>query len=157
MRRVLTLIVPLLLAPLLLAATPALAGSVSLKADTVDADGRVTLGDLFDGAGAAAGVVVAMRPGPTAVLDAAAVQAAARRAGLEWSQQPRACKPHRGAWTGADAGPQAAASRALEPIVEVLTWARSLDGGRDWCSPRTWCGPRPPPPPAGAPEGRRSR
>ncbi|HRD28969.1 MAG TPA: flagella basal body P-ring formation protein FlgA, partial [Caulobacter sp.] len=32
-----------------LIATPALAGPVSLKADVADADGRVTLGDLFDG------------------------------------------------------------------------------------------------------------
>ncbi|HWW26542.1 MAG TPA: flagella basal body P-ring formation protein FlgA, partial [Caulobacter sp.] len=34
----------------LLIATPALAGqAVSLRSDTTDADGRITLGELFDG------------------------------------------------------------------------------------------------------------
>jgi flagella basal body P-ring formation protein FlgA len=70
----------------LLIATPALAGtSVSLRSDTTDADGKITLGELFDGAGAASDVVVAARVGPSAVLDAGAVQIAARRAGLDWS------------------------------------------------------------------------
>jgi flagella basal body P-ring formation protein FlgA len=125
MRRLLRLLAaaPLLLAPAVLA-TPALAGGVTLKAETVDADGRVTLGDLFDGAGAAAGVLVAMRPGPTAVLDAAAVQASARRAGLDWdnSQGLRRIVVR----AGAEAG-QAAVGRAAN--VEVLTWARSLAAG----------------------------
>ena len=67
-----------------LIASPALAGTVSLKADVSDADGKVTLGDLFDGAGGASGVLVANRVGPTVVLDAAAVQGLARRAGLDW-------------------------------------------------------------------------
>ena len=35
----------------ILAATPALSGPVTLKAQPVDSDGRVTFGDLFDGAG----------------------------------------------------------------------------------------------------------
>ena len=52
----------------LLIATPALAGqAVSLRSDTTDADGRITLGELFDGAGAASDVVVATRVGPSAV------------------------------------------------------------------------------------------
>src|SRR5579871_5994447 len=67
-------------------ATPALAGHmVTLKADTANANGMVTLGDLFDGAGAASGVPVAARPGASVVLDAEAVQALARRAGLDWA------------------------------------------------------------------------
>src|SRR4051812_24198210 len=67
-------------------ATPALAGqAVSLKADTASADEIVTLGDLFDGAGAAARTPVATRTAASVVLDAAAVQAAARRAGLDWA------------------------------------------------------------------------
>jgi len=47
---------------------------VSLKSETV-AQGRITLGDLFDGAGRAAGVVVAPAPNPggTMVLDASLV------------------------------------------------------------------------------------
>ncbi|MDC7684033.1 flagellar basal body P-ring formation chaperone FlgA [Asticcacaulis sp. BYS171W] len=59
--------------------------AVTLRAPVTDADGRVTLGDLFDGAGKAADVVVAQRPGQTIVLDAGQVQAKARQAGLSWS------------------------------------------------------------------------
>src|SRR5690348_8059152 len=47
---------------LALLATPALAGQpVTLNAYLVDTTGQVTLGELFDDAGAAAGVVVAPR------------------------------------------------------------------------------------------------
>ena len=60
-------------------ASSAIAGSaVTLRGDISDADGRITLGDLFDGAGAASNVVIATRQGPSAVLDAGAVQMAAR-------------------------------------------------------------------------------
>ncbi|MFN3352722.1 MAG: flagella basal body P-ring formation protein FlgA [Brevundimonas sp.] len=75
-----------LIALLLVAvASPALADPVSLRANPQDDDGRVTLGDIFDGAGAASGVVVAERVGPSVMLPAAQVQAAARAAGLEWT------------------------------------------------------------------------
>lgn len=67
------------------AATPALGDPVTLRASPQDADGRVTLGDIFDGAGAAAGVLVAERVGPSVVLPAHQVQAAARAAGLDWA------------------------------------------------------------------------
>jgi len=70
---------------LALGAAPALAGSVVLRANPVDDDGRVTLGDLFDGAGAASEVVVAQRHGPSVVLEAAQLQRQARAAGLDWS------------------------------------------------------------------------
>ena len=67
-------------------AGPALAGqAVSLKADIASSDGVVTLGDLFDGAGAAGRTPVATRSGASVVLDAGAVQFAARRAGLDWA------------------------------------------------------------------------
>lgn len=66
-------------------ATPALADPVTLRANPQDDDGRVTLGDIFDGAGAASSVVVAERVGPSVMLPAAQVQAAARAAGLDWS------------------------------------------------------------------------
>jgi len=75
----------LIAAAVLLAAAPALAGPVTLKANPVDDDGQVTLGELFDGAGAAAGVVVGSRTGPSVVFDAAQLQAVARRSGLEWA------------------------------------------------------------------------
>lgn len=63
----------------------ALATPVVLRANPVDDDGRVTLGDIFEGAGAAANVAVAERVGPSVVLDAGQLQAQARQAGLDWS------------------------------------------------------------------------
>ena len=68
----------------LLIATPALAGPVSLKTNPVDADGQVTFGDIFDGAGASASVVVARRSGPSVVMEAGQLQSLARQSGLEW-------------------------------------------------------------------------
>ena len=114
----------LIAAAAFLIASPALAGqAVTLKAQTLDADGVVTLSDLFDGAGAAGKVVVAAKPGASTVLDAAAVQALARRAGLDW---PNAEGLRRiVVRSGAD-GAGAVASRGN---VEVLTYARSLSAG----------------------------
>ena len=108
----------------LLIATPALAGqAVSLRSDTTDADGRITLGELFDGAGAASDVIVASRVGPSAVLDAGAVQIAARRAGLDWANSNGVRRII--VRQGSD-GAQAGASRGN---VEVLAYARSLATG----------------------------
>ena len=79
---------PLLAASALAAtlASPALAGTaVTLRPDTVSPDDLVTLGDLFDGAGAAARVPVAAKTGAVVVLNARAVQLAAARAGLDWA------------------------------------------------------------------------
>jgi flagellar basal body P-ring formation protein FlgA len=106
-------------------AAPALAAtSVTLRPDISDADGQITLGELFDGAGAASGVRVGLRSGPSVVLDAAQVQVAARRAGLDWSNE-------RGlrriiVREGAAASSAAPAARGG---VEVLTWARSMNTG----------------------------
>ena len=108
----------------LLIATPALAGtSVSLRSDTTDADGRITLGELFDGAGAASDVVVATRVGPSAVLDAGAVQIAARRAGLDWDNANgvRRIIVRQGSDSGLAGAPRG--------NVEVLAYARSLATG----------------------------
>ena len=69
----------------LAAAAPAFAGPVSLKANPVDEDGQVTLGDIFDGAGAAASVVVGRRAGPSIVFEAGQLQGLARQAGLDWA------------------------------------------------------------------------
>lgn len=63
----------------------ALAGPVTLKANPVDSDGRVTLGDLFDGAGAASDVVVGSRVGPSVVFEAGQLQSLARLSGLDWA------------------------------------------------------------------------
>lgn len=99
--------------------------AVSLKAETTDSDGVVTLGDLFDGAGSAADVRVAAKPGLTVVLDAGAVQQLARRAGLDWANAEGVRRII--VRSGADGG--ASASVARTGNVEVLTYARSLSTG----------------------------
>lgn len=104
-------------------AAPALAGQpVSLRPEVLDADGRVTLGDLFEGAGSAADTPVAARVEGTVVLDAGAVQRAAHRAGLEWSN----AEGLRRIVVRAGASSVAASPRGN---VEVLTYARSLAAG----------------------------
>ena len=114
----------------LIAATPALSAPVSLTADPVDDDGRITLGDLFDDAGSAASVVVAQRSGPTAVLDAGRVQTLAARAGLQWSNPDglRRIVVRQGASSAAPTRTTAVAARP-GATVEVLTYARSLAAG----------------------------
>ena len=69
----------------LMLAGAAVAGPVTLKANPVDSDGRVTLGDLFDGAGAAGDVVVGTRAGPSIVFEAGQLQSLARQSGLDWA------------------------------------------------------------------------
>ncbi|ATQ43712.1 flagellar basal body P-ring formation chaperone FlgA [Caulobacter mirabilis] len=117
----------------ILAASPALAGPVSLWPEVSDSDGRVTLGDIFEGAGAASDILVANRTGPTVVLDALAVQQLARRSGLDWdnSQGIRRIIVRAGAGpapvsTTAD---RAGAASAARGNVEILTWARNLNPG----------------------------
>ncbi|MFC3077131.1 flagellar basal body P-ring formation chaperone FlgA [Phenylobacterium terrae] len=100
---------------------------VVLKAQTVDDDGVVTLGDLFEGAGEAANVPVAAKPGRSVMLHAAAVQSLARRSGLDWpNAQGLRLIAVRSGETGAAAAPAATAVRGN---VEVLTYARSLAAG----------------------------
>lgn len=110
----------------LLVAGPALASDVTLKANPVDDDGQVTLGEVFDGAGSAASVVVARRVGPTVIIEAGTLQASARRAGLSWAnpQGLRRVVVRQGAPTASGAT-SSVAGRA-GPTVEVLTWARSI-------------------------------
>jgi flagella basal body P-ring formation protein FlgA len=130
MTRLLTLV-----AALALVASPALADPVTLKVNPVDDDGRVTLGDIFDGAGAASGVVVASRAGPSVVFEAGQLQALASRSGLQWAHPhglrrvvvrnaamaPGAAPVARGATT------PAVAQRGA--TVEMLTYARNLAAG----------------------------
>lgn len=116
-------------AALLIAAPAAFAGQpVSLRNDTTDADGVVTLGELFEDAGSAGGVVVARRIGPSLVLDAAQLQMSARRAGLDWAnpQGLRRVIVRQGAENG---GQLAGAAAAQRGNVEVLAYARSLAAG----------------------------
>jgi flagella basal body P-ring formation protein FlgA len=110
-------------------AAPALAGTpVALRPDTASATNVVTLGDLFDGAGAAAATPIATRTGASVILNARAVQLAAARAGLDWNNAEgfRTIVVH-----GDGAGPAAAPSpaAAARGNVEVLAWARSLQAG----------------------------
>lgn len=112
-------------------AAPAFAGTpITLRMDTTDADGRVTLGDLFDGvSGPAAEMVIAARMGPTAVLEAGQVQMFARRAGFDWSNVNgiRRIIVREGADNGGTSGgARASASRGN---VEVLAYARSITAG----------------------------
>lgn len=124
-----------LTAALFLGAAPALAGTVTLRANPVDDDGRVTLGDLFENAGAASGVVVAQRVGPSVVLESGALQAHAARAGLTWSNPQglrRVVVRAAGAAPAATPVATSAAPAATSPrgaTVEVLTYARNLAAG----------------------------
>lgn len=109
----------------LLTAGLMLAGPVTLKDQPTDADGRITLGELFEGAGAAASVTVAARAGPSAVLDAGQLQAQAARAGLQWSNPDGLRR------VVVRQGPETVAATTVRPgrTVEVLTYARSLAAG----------------------------
>jgi len=107
-------------------ASPALAGTaVTLRADASDADGVVTLGEIFDGAGAAGRTPVASRTGGSVMLNAQAVRLAAARAGLDWANAEglRQIVVRSGAPTGAST-PAAARGN-----VDVLTWARNITAG----------------------------
>jgi flagella basal body P-ring formation protein FlgA len=115
----------------LVLAGPAFAGqAVTLRADTVAAGGVVTLGDLFEGAGAASRVPVAAKRGAMVVLNARAVQLAAARAGLDWANAEGLQTIVVG--DGGSPEPEARAAGAAGPArgnVQVLTYARSLRAG----------------------------
>jgi len=123
-----------LAAALALIAGPALADPVTLRGNPVDDNGRVTLGDIFDGAGAASGVVVASRVGPSVVLDAGQLQAIAARSGLQWAN-PQGLRRVVVRNAGLAPSAIAAASGVAAPAatraatVDVLTWARNLAAG----------------------------
>jgi flagella basal body P-ring formation protein FlgA len=125
---------------LVLAAAPAFAGQrVALKDAPSVAGAEVRLGDLFDGAGPASGVLVARASGPTLILDAGRVQAIAAAHGLEWLN-PNGYR-ELVVKTGASAAPAPmtvsetvrppapAPAPALERLVEALTWAHDLTAG----------------------------
>ncbi len=60
-------------------------GTLMLKANPTDADGRITIGDVFDGATPGQdGIVLGYRNAASTVLDAATVQMVAARNGLSW-------------------------------------------------------------------------
>lgn len=116
-----------------LVASPALAGPVSLIDDPVDDDGRVTLGEVFEGAGAASNVVVGLRHGSSVMLEARQVQTLARQHGLEWTNPLglRRIVVREGGAVAADTSVRPAAASVTRPgaTAEVLTYARSLNSG----------------------------
>lgn len=107
-------------------AGPALAAqTVTLRPDTASPGPIVTLGDIFENAGAAARTPIATRNGQSVVLNARTVQLIAYRAGLEWpnAEGLKTIVVHGGAASAAEAP---AASRGN---VEVLTYARDIAAG----------------------------
>lgn len=107
-------------------ATPALAGTpVTLRADAVDSDGIVTLGDIFQGAGPAGATPVIARTGETVMLSAAAVRQAAARAGLDWAN----AEGLRQIVVRGGAPLASANASAARGNVDVLVWARNIQAG----------------------------
>jgi flagella basal body P-ring formation protein FlgA len=127
---------------LVLAAAPAFAGQrVALKDGLSVPGAEVRLGDLFEDAGAASGVIVARATGPTLILDAARVQAIAAANGLVW-RNPNGYRELVVKTGFAAPAPAAAAPAAMtaaetvrapappaERMVEALTWAHDLSAG----------------------------
>ena len=111
-----------------LTATTALAGPVTLKANPVDSDGRVTLGDLFDGAGAASEVVVGARAGPSIVFEAGQLQSLARQSGLDWANPSglRRVVVRRAAASPAPAASVDSASPAATPAMTAAVAPRPI-------------------------------
>ena len=104
---------------------PAVAAAVDLRPDLAAPGGRVTLGDLFEGASGASGVLVASggEAGGSLVLDARQVQAVAAANGLQWANA-------RGLGrliARVQSNPAPLGRRAA--TAEVLTYARDFAAG----------------------------
>ena len=117
----------------LLGPAPAAAGqAVTLKTE-LSADGPITLGDLFDGAGAVGKTVVGNNApvGLSAVLDAGEVQRIAHIHGLDWANE-RGVRRIIVISTAAAAPTETSAAATPAPVrkmVEALIYARSLNTG----------------------------
>ena len=106
-----------------LVAGPAFAGPVTLRPQPVDEDGRVTFGDLFDGAGSAANVVIGTRTGPSVVFEAGQLQGLALRSGLQWAN-PRGL--NRVVVREGSASPAPAPAAVLTPVSTTKTPAGAV-------------------------------
>ncbi len=117
----------LLAAAILASAGAARAADLELRGVMQAAGPRITLGDLFEGAGAGGSTVVgvAAPAGGQTVLDAGMVQAAAHRAGLAWSN-PEGRRRLIVASVDKAAPRGAAPSRARR---QVLAYARNINAG----------------------------
>ena len=113
------------LAMLLAFAPAALANPVELRPQLAAEAGRVTLGDLFQDAGAAADVVVASggEAGGSLIIDAGSVRAVAAANGLEWSN----AQGLRRLIIRLEAAAPSRAARSRP--AEVLAFARDLRAG----------------------------
>lgn len=106
---------------------------LTLKATVTDADGRITIGDLFDNAGGTADVVLGTRTSSTAVLDAGKVQSLVRQAGASWSN-PKGLRRIIVS-TGSDGAPppQAMPPQAVKArggvTRDVLVFTRAMNTG----------------------------
>ncbi len=128
----------LILAAVLMIPATAFAGALTLKANPSDGDGRITVGDVFDGADPAqAGIVLGYRNAGNAVLDAATVQMVTARNGLTWDN-PRGIRRiivTSGSDGAAPAGsPDAAVADAAPAAVsgkavEALVFSHSMNAG----------------------------
>ncbi len=126
-----------LLAAALVHLTPAFAGQpVTLRQDVADENGQLTLGDLFDGAGDQAGVVVTSgKAGLGMVLDAGRVQMFAHARGLDWDNPNgirrlivRAGLP-RSAKTSASGDNALVVTAPATHAIQVLAYARNIAAG----------------------------
>ncbi len=121
-------------AVLLLTPALALADTLVLKSAPTDGDGRITIGDVFDNAGAQANVIIGYRTGATAVLDAGTVQMVASRNGATWDN-PRGQRRiivASGADGSAPDDTQAAPVASVQKTSlnkEVLVYAHSMNAG----------------------------
>lgn len=104
------------LAPAAVAGQP-----VTLKAE-VSSGASVTLGDLFDGAGGEASVIVGngAPPGESAVLDAGVVRELASQHGLDWDNPDGILRI---------VVPRSVSSVPGARMTETLTWTHSLQAG----------------------------
>ena len=107
----------------LLFAGAAVAGPVALKANPVDSDGRVTLGDLFDGAGSASDVLVGTRVGPSIVFEAGQLQSLAHQSGLAWANPAglRRVVVRNAAAAPTSAAPAPRSPAAVDSVVPAVT------------------------------------
>lgn len=104
----------------MMVAGQALAGPVTLRANPVNSDGRVTLGDLFEGAGAASGIMIGTRTGPSIVFEAGQLQRLARQSGLDWANPTglrRVVVRNAAAAPAAASAPASATAAAPAPAV----------------------------------------
>lgn len=107
--------------------SPAFAADVTLRPALV-ADGAVTLGDIFEGAGSKADVVISPVAG---VLDTAQLQRIAMQHGLTWANETglrRITVRAEGAPAGESVASSGAPARSARG-VEALTWARNINAG----------------------------